>query len=401
MIVAWRIMRRVDRYHAVMSTALVHEWLTTPAGSEAVLAAIAERYPDAPIYTMVHDPKKMAGHALAGRTIHTSWIQKLPGSRTRYRSYLPLMPFAVECLDLDDYDLVISSNHAVAKGVVTRSDQLHISYVHSPIRYAWDLRWQYLKAKGLHRGLRGLMTQYLLHRLRKWDQLSANRVDLFIANSSYIARRIWRAYRRRALTIYPPVEVEHFSPAESREDYYITVGRFVPYKRTDLIVETFSKLDKPLVVIGDGPGSDQLKQRAGRNVTFLGWQSRSKIAEYLSRARAFIFAADEDFGIAPVEAQAAGCPVIAYRKGGAIETVIEGKTGLFFDEQSQTSLSRAVETFEETRANFDPGEIAAHAQQFSSERFRRQFAAVTDLAQQAFAQHGDVETADYQPALEI
>jgi glycosyltransferase involved in cell wall biosynthesis len=353
-----------------MRVAFVHEWLVSFAGSERVLDAALELFPGAPVYTLVHDPAAVRGTEIERHPIHTSYIQRLPWGRTRHRAYLPLMPLAVERLDLRGYDVVISSSHAVAKGVLTRADQLHIGYVHSPMRYAWDLQEQYLARLGR---IRGAVARAILHYLRIWDVAAANRVDVFVANSHYIAGRIRKAYRREAHVIYPPVEVDRFGVREKRDDYYVTVARFVPYKRVDVIVEAFTRLGLPLVVVGDGPDRSTVERRAGPNVRFVGRQTEAAVKEHIERAKAFVFAAEEDFGIAPVEAQAAGVPVIAYGRGGVTESVIPDETGLFFEAQTPDSLMEAVQRFELGAYRFDRARIRQNAERFSKARFQRRF----------------------------
>jgi glycosyltransferase involved in cell wall biosynthesis len=314
---------------------------------------------------------------LQGKRAQVSFIQRLPKAQRRYRTYLPLMPLAIEQFDLRGYDLVISSSHAVAKGVITGPDQLHICYCHSPMRYAWDLQHQYLKESGLERGMKSWIARALLHYLRLWDSRTANGVDVFIANSRYIARRILKVYRREAEVIYPPVDVEAFTLRQDKEDFYLTASRMVPYKRIDLIVEAFSQMpDRRLVVIGDGPEMPKVRAKAGPNVTLLGYQPFEVLRDYMQRAKAFVFAAEEDFGIAPVEAQACGTPVIAFGKGGAAETVVAGETGVFFQDQNVSSLIKAIEEFE--KLSFNPLRVRKNAERFSSERFRREFAALIE-----------------------
>ncbi len=280
------------------------------------------------------------------------------------------MPLAVEQFDLSAYDVVISSNHAVAKGVITAPHQLHISYVHTPIRYAWDLQHQYLNQANLT-GLSGGFARIVLHYLRLWDRLSADRVDCFVANSNFIAGRIRKVYRRPAQVIYPPVDVTRFRADQPRDEFYLVVSRFVPYKRVDLIVNAFNQLGLPLVIIGDGPQRSQLSP--GANITLLGVQPDDVVTDYLQRCKALVFAAEEDFGITPVEAQAAGAPIIAYGRGGACETVLDGTTGILFSRQTVESLVQAVTTLENKLCHFDSGQIRHHAQQFSTERFCTEF----------------------------
>lgn len=361
-----------------MNVACVHDWLTTYVGSERVVESVLELFPDAPLYTLVYRPEQFANTIFATREIHTSFIERLPGGREKYRRYLALMPLAIEQFDLGAYDVVISSCHAVAKGVLTRADQLHISYIHTPIRYAWDLQFQYLREAKLERGLKSWVARAVLHYIRQWDVLAANRVDVFVANSHYVASRIRKTYRRDAQVIYPPVDVERFAARAQRDDFYLAVSRFVPYKKLDLIVEAFTRLGRPLVVIGEGPDDEKIRREAGGNVQFLGWQPVEGVKGYMERCKAFMFAADEDFGIAPVEAQAAGAPVIAYSRGGVTETVIPDETGLFFHEQNVESLMEAVRRFEADPRRFDPQRIRANAERFSKARFKSEFQALVD-----------------------
>ena len=281
--------------------AFVHDWMFGYAGSERTVDAAMAAWPDAPLFTLAHNPDAIAGTGLAQRAIHNSFLQRMPGIHRRHRWYLPLMPLAVEQFDLRGYDVVVSSNHAVAKGVLTGADQLHISYMHTPIRYAWDLYHEYLAGSGAARGLRGVMMRAVLHYLRLWDVAAANRVDRFVANSHFVARRIRKTYRREAEVIHPPVDVQRFRADRPREDFYLAVGRMVPYKRVELIVEAFKALDRPLVVIGDGPQWRRVAAEAGPHVQLLGEQPDAVVTDYLERCRAMVFAAEEDFGIVPVE----------------------------------------------------------------------------------------------------
>lgn len=360
-----------------MKVAFVHEWLVKPAGSEKVLEAMLSLYPGAPIHTLVYDPKGFEGSPIARHPIRTSFLDRLPLARKKYPLYLPLMPLAVESFDLSGYDLVVSSSHAVAKGVLTGPHQLHIAYVHTPIRYAWDLEGEYLR--GLPPLARSL-ARPVLHYLRLWDQAAAARPDLLLANSRFVARRIAKVYRREAQVVYPPVDVDRFRPREDREEFYLTVSRLVPYKRVDLIVEAFRRLGRPLVVIGDGPERGRLEAlaRGVPNIRFLGHQPDEVVRDHMERCRAFVFAALEDFGIAPVEAMAAGAPVIAYGRGGAAESVLEGETGVFFHQQTPEALAEAVLRFEERAAAFHPEQCRKRAEAFSRERFLREFAGVVE-----------------------
>nr|WP_304608522.1 glycosyltransferase family 4 protein [Pontibacter anaerobius] len=315
-------------------------------------------------------PDHLRKHILNKRA-NTTFIQKLPFARKHYRNYLALMPLAIEQLDVSAYDVVISSSHAVAKGVITHAGQVHICYCHSPIRYAWDLYHQYLRESGLNKGLKGLLAKSILHYMRMWDYTTANRPDHFIANSSYIARRIKKVYNREASIIYPPVDVDSFSISMAKEDFYLTASRLVPYKKVDMIVETFAQLpDKKLVVIGDGPDFNKIKAKVRSNIVFMGYQPFEVLKTHMQKARAFIFAAEEDFGIIPVEAQACGTPVIAFGKGGACETVIEGVTGILYKEQHVRSLVNAIYEFESRITDFAPSVIRKNAERFSSEAFK-------------------------------
>ena len=375
-----------------MKTAIVHEWLTTYAGSEKVVEGFLDLFPTAPIFTLVHQPQNFVGTAFEGRDIRTSFIQNLPLGARKYQSYLPLMPLAIEQFDLSGFDLILSSNHAVAKGVRAGAGTLHVSYVHTPVRYAWDLQDPYLKEAGLERGAKSALARAALHYLRLWDHGTAHRADVFLANSAYVARRVWRAYRRPARVLYPPVDVTRFDWQRPREDFYFTFSRMVPYKKLDLIVEAFTQLDKPLVVVGDGPERERIAALAGPNVTLLGRQDDAVVADLLSRCKAFVFAADEDFGIVPVEAQAAGAPVIAYGRGGVLESVVAGETGVFFGEQTACSLKAAVEHFE-TLPAFDPARIRQSAERFSRRNFWRGLDEVLDISWSAFKAGRDPEAA--------
>ncbi len=371
-----------------MRVAVVHDWLVTYGGAERTLARILECYPHAELFTLVDFLPAAERGFLGDRPVHHSFLQGLPGARRHYRSYLPLMPLAVESFDLSGFDLVISSSFCVAKGVLTGPDQLHVSYVHSPMRYAWDLQHQYLQQHGLERGVRGLLTRGLLHRMRMWDVRTANGVDHFISNSDFIARRIWKIYRREAQVIHPPVDTEFFQPARAeRDDYYLTASRLVPYKCTRLLIEAFARLpERRLVVIGDGPEFRKLKALAGSNVSMLGQQPSPVLREHMQSARAFLFAAIEDFGIAPVEAQACGTPVIAYGRGGVAESVVEGKSGIFFHEQTVDAVVAAIQQFERRLTRFNPAEIRSNALRFAAERFKQQFrACIEEQARQPAA----------------
>jgi len=305
------------------------------------------------------------------------------------------MPLAVEQIDLRPYDIVLSSSHAVAKGVLTRAGQLHVSYTHTPIRYAWDLYLDYLTESGMNRGMKGWLARLVLHYLRLWDSTAANRVDVYLANSSYVAQRIQKLYRRPSRIIYPPVNVERFESHLPREEFFVAASRFVPYKRMNLVVEAFNRMGKPLVVIGEGPEFEKVRHIAGPNVQLLGYQPDKVVADYLQRARAFVFAADEDFGIAPVEAQAAGCPVIAYGRGGVLETVVgwpaPEATGVFFDAQTSDALEEAVRLFEAHEDDFKPETCRRNVVRFGRERFQKEFRVTLEELWGRFQRHETLE----------
>ncbi len=351
-----------------MKKALVHDWFSVYAGAEKCVESFTNIWDDFDVYSLIDFlSDKDRDIILKGKKANTSFIQKLPKAKTKYRNYLPLFPFAIEQFDLSEYDVILSSSHAVAKGVLTHSNQLHISYIHTPIRYAWDLYHQYLKESGLDKGFKGILAKYFLHKIRMWDISTINRVDHYIANSHYIARRIKKVYGKEATVIYPPVDVDKFELCKKKEEYYFTMSRMVPYKKIDLIVEAFSKTNKKLLVAGTGPDEEKIKKLAGNNIEFLGFISDKEAISYIQKAKAFIFAAEEDFGITPVEAQACGTPVICYGKGGATETVINNKTGIYFYNQTVDDIISAVNLFE--KKDFDYNFIRKHALKFSRSRF--------------------------------
>lgn len=360
--------------------ALVHEWLTPKAtgGSELVVREILKGV-DADVYALIDFESTNVESYLYQRQIGTTFLQHFPFAQSGVQKYLPLLPLAIEQLDLRDYDVILSSSHAVAKGVLTGSQQLHICYCHTPMRYIWDLTFDYLRASSLGSGLPGMLTRYLFHSLRQWDILSANRVDYFIANSKSTARRIWRYYRRTAEVIYPPVDTTRFCFRADKEDFYLTVSRLVSYKNIELIVRAFNQLGRSLVVIGSGPELEQIRRLAKPNVKILGWQPDQVVEEYMTKAKAFVYAAYEDFGIAPVEAQACGTPVIAYGAGGILETVrdlhrfSDSPTGVFFATQTEEALMQAVEVFETRQVLFNPEAIRSQAVLFDSEVFKQRY----------------------------
>jgi glycosyltransferase involved in cell wall biosynthesis len=348
--------------------AIAHDQLATAGGAggaEKFLVTLKSMFPEAPIYTTVYNSQRMPDY-FKSWDIHTSFIQNLPYATTRYQLYLPLMPTAIEQLNFDGYDLVISGSHSVMKGIITGPDTLHICYCHSPLRYAWDFYHRYLALEDVKYWQRPLIP-WVMNYIRLWDQVSANRVDAFIANSHHVRRRIQKYYRRESIVINPPVEIDRFTPQENHDDFYLIVGRLVPYKRHDLAIEAFNKNGRTLVIIGDGPERGRLEQKAKPNIKFLGRQSDAVITDHLQRCRGFIFPGEEDFGIAPVEAMACGKPVIAYQRGGALETVIEGLTGTFFNIADSDALTAAVLRAE--AITWNPEKIYMHTQQFSTQRF--------------------------------
>ncbi|MFG0288419.1 MAG: glycosyltransferase family 4 protein [Rhodopirellula sp. JB044] len=355
------------------NVAIIHEWLTTYAGSERVVEQMLHEFPKADLFAVADILPDDEREFLQGRTPQTTFIQKLPFLKKLLRHYLPLMPMAVEQWDLSGYDVVLSSNHAVAKGVICGPDQLHVSYVHTPIRYAWDFQAQYLRESNLTWGVRSMVTRAMLHYIRLWDKVSSSRVDAYVANSHFIARRIQKCYGREATVIHPPVDVDAFEPTYEKEDYYIAASRLVPYKRVDLVVEAFRLMPhRKLVVVGDGPMFKSLKANCPPNVELLGYLQHDRMSKLMQNAKAFVFAAEEDFGITPVEAQACATPVIAYGRGGSLETVIDGVTGCFFAEQTPQSIAAAVDSFESQAGQFDLTQIRRHAEGFRPERFRKE-----------------------------
>ena len=384
MALLWRKIAGFIVAELMKKIAVVHEWLTSHAGSEKVVEQILNIYPQAHLYSLVDFLPVAQRGFLQNKTVTTSFIQRLPFANRSFRNYLPLMPLAIEQFDLSDYDLVISSHHAVAKGAITRPDQLHVSYVHTPLRYGWEFQHQYLQQSGLDRGAKGLFVRAVLHYLRLWDVVSANRVDCYVANSRYIARRIEKTYRRQAEVIHPPVDTQRFVATQRRENFYLTVSRFVPYKRVDLTVAAFNQLGLPLVVIGDGDSRAALEGEARHNIQFLGQQPDAVVEDYMQRCKGFVFPPEEDFGITPVEAQAAGAPVIAYAKGGQAETVLNGETGILFEWQTVASLVESVRRLEANEVLFVPERLRQHAESFSVRSFQSRFEAFVEQAWSRF-----------------
>ena len=368
-----------------MRVALVHDYLVEYGGAERVLSALAEIFPYAPIYTLVYD-EKLTKSAFANKKIHTSFLQKIPGARARHRLFPILMPMAIEQFDFSRFDLVFSDSGSYAKGVITLPNVLHICYCHTPMRYAWDDSQKYIKEFKGYSSLIKKFVPFLMNYIRLWDKISADRPDYFIANSHFVSERIKKYYHRDSEVIYPPVDTNKSKVQSSRtnpfgmlrdrqkskvkRDYFLMVGRLLSYKRFDMAIETFNRLGLPLKIIGEGPEMKRLKKRANSNIEFLGWLPDAELTDYYSRARAFIFPQEEDFGIVPLEAMAVGTPVIAFKAGGALETVEENKTGIFFDKESIESLIKAIENFQKKEKEFDPVSIREHALKFDKEIFK-------------------------------
>ena len=350
-----------------MRVAIVHYWLINMRGGEKVVEALCELFPDADIFTHVYEPARIS-ETINRHKVRTTFIQKLPKATRRYQDYLPLMPLALEQLDLRDYQLVISSESGPAKGVVVSPDALHLCYCHTPMRYVWDMYHNYREGAGW---IKRMAMPPLMHYVRLWDVVSAARVDHFFANSNHVARRIAKYYRRPAEVIPPPVDTAAFSPSREKSDFYLMVGQLVRYKRPDLAVEVFKKINKPLIIIGDGALLPELREKATENIVILGRQPFDRIRDYYARCRALIFPGEEDFGIVPVEAMASGSPVIAYRKGGVLDTVIDGVTGIFFNDQTTDSLIAAIERFESIEHTLAPERIIEQARHFDREIFKQ------------------------------
>ncbi len=367
-----------------MKTALIHDWLTGMRGGERVLEVFCELFPDADLYTLFHIPGSVS-EVIEKRTIKTSFIQRLPFATKKYRHYLPLFPLAIEGFNLKEYDLILSSSHCVAKGIIPPPGALHISYIHTPMRYVWDLYGDYFGRDRMGWFSRKAISIFA-HYLRIWDVTSSNRVDYFVANSSHIAKKVEKYYRRKAEVIYPPVDCSKFDLSEKVEDFYLIVSAFAPYKRIELAIEAFNQLGLPLKIIGTGQDEKRLKSMAGHHIEFLDWKSDAELVYYYAGCKALIFPGEEDFGIVPVEAMACGRPVIAYGKGGVLETVVplnssrftvhssqleeESPTGIFFYEQTPESLMEAIRYFEKNIELFDKKKIREHALKFDRSIFK-------------------------------
>lgn len=367
-----------------MKVALVHDWLTNLAGSERVLLALHELYPDAPIHTSVYLPEEFPD--LEGAEVRTSFLQKVPGAKTRHQAFSLLRTVAFERFDLSAYDVVISSSHAEAKGVITRPETLHICYCYTPVRYYWSGYHHYLENPGFGAldPVVSAVMPYVANYLRVWDRCAADRVDLFVAISRHVARRIGKYYRRDAEVIHPPVNTARFQLSSTVDDYFLLVGRLIPYKRADIAIEAFSRLGLPLKVAGTGSQLEPLRAMAGPNVEFLGRVSDAELGELYSRCLALVFPPEEDFGIVPLEAMAAGRPVIAYRGGGAVETVVDGVTGAFFDRQDVPSLMEAVRGFDPGR--FSPRQAREQAERFDVSVFKTRMSSLVNDAWRRFGE---------------
>ena len=373
-----------------MKVAIVQEWLVTVGGSDKVVKAILDVFPDADIYTLVAKKEVCDELGIPWEKVHTSFIQRMPLGKKKHRAYLPLFPFAIEQFDLRGYDVVISSSHCVAKGVLTKADQLHICYCHSPIRYCWDMYNEYLEESHLDKGLKSWLVRLMLHPIRQFDAVAGSRVDYYISNSDYVGQRIRKTYRRAATTIHPNIDISHFELCEDKQDYYLASSRLVAYKKIDTIIEAFNRMpDKKLVVIGGGPNLEAYRKTAKGNVTVMGYQPFDVLKEKMQHAKAFVFAADEDFGMIPIEAQSCGTPVIAYGHGGSLETVNSGKTGLFFHEQTPEAVCEAVNRFEAMgKQPFLPKDCREWAEGFSEERFKREIKEFVEEKYEEFKKNG-------------
>lgn len=356
--------------------AVVHEWLSTHGGSERVLMEVLNLYPQADLFALTYFPKNFHNTPLAKRDVKTSWLQAIPHIEKLYRLHLPLMPLAIESLNMRGYDLVISLSHAVAHGVKTTKDQIHISYICTPMRYAWHLQDDYLHLHHLDKPIIAAAARLTLSLLRRWDRKSASRADHLLAISNWTAQKIKQAWGRESHIIYPPVDINRFSPAKERDDFYLHVARLVPYKMTAEIIRAFNQLNLPLVIVGEGPEMPRLQRLAKDNIKLAGYQTDEAVADLMNRAKAFVYMAVEDFGIAMVEAQAAGCPVIAYAKGGAVEIVQDGETGLLFQEQTAGSMIEAV--LHPQNKKLKSKTAQENAARFSSKRFRDEFSSYMD-----------------------
>ena len=373
-----------------MKVAIVQEWLVTVGGSDKVVKAILDIFPDADIYTLVAKKEVCDELGIPWEKVHTSFIQNMPLGTKKHRAYLPLFPFAIEQFDLRGYDVVISSSHCVAKGVLTKADQLHICYCHSPIRYCWDMYNEYLEESHLDKGFKSWLVRLMLHPIRQFDAIAGSRVDYYISNSDYVGQRIRKTYRRKATTIHPNIDISNFELCNDKQEYYLASSRLVAYKKIDIIIDAFNQMpDKKLVVIGGGPNLEAYRKLAKDNVTVMGYQPFDVLKDKMQHAKAFVFAADEDFGMIPIEAQSCGTPVIAYGHGGSLETVNGGKTGLFFYEQTPEAIVEAVNKFEAMGSQpFAPADCRQWAEGFSEERFKREIKEFVEEKYEEFKKNG-------------
>ena len=373
-----------------MKVAIVQEWLVTVGGSDKVVKAILDVFPDADIYTLVAKKEVCDELGIPWEKVHTSFIQKMPLGTKKHRAYLPLFPFAIEQFDLRGYDVVISSSHCVAKGVLTKADQLHICYCHSPIRYCWDMYNENLEESHLDKGFKSWLVRLMLHPIRQFDAIAGSRVDYYISNSDYVGQRIRKTYRRKATTIHPNIDISNFELCNDKQEYYLASSRLVAYKKIDTIIEAFNQMpDKKLVVIGGGPNLEAYRKLAKDNVTVMGYQPFDVLKDKMQHAKAFVFAADEDFGMIPIEVQSCGTPVIAYGHGGSLETVNGGKTGLFFYEQTPEAIVEAVNKFESMGSQpFAPADCRQWAEGFSEERFKREIKEFVEEKYEEFKKNG-------------
>ena len=352
-----------------MKVAIIHYWWLTNRGGESVVTSLLEMFPNADLFLHVLDEnlvKNTLGSNFTGK-INTTFISKLPNAKKYYQFYLPFMPIALEQLNLDAYDLIISSESGPAKGIITRPDAIHICYCHSPMRYLWDMYHDYLNNANY---IVRIIFPVISHWLRVWDRVSADRVDYFLANSTFIKSRISKYYRRDSQIVFPPVRTEQFSSERCRSNSYLYLGQLVGYKRPDLAINSFNRLGLPLIVIGEGEMFNKLKKIANKNITFLGWQSFENVKLHLETCKALIFPGTEDFGIVPIEAMAAGAPVIAFARGGILDSVIDGETGIYFHQQTVESLCEAVNKLESNLLTFSSQSISKHASMFNSSKFK-------------------------------
>lgn len=364
-----------------MKVAIVHDWLDKYSGAEKVLECLVELYPESHLFSVVDHLEENQRGFIKNKPVQTTFIQQLPFSKNHFRKYLPLMPIAIEQLDLTSYDLILSSSHAVAKSVLTHPNQIHICYIHTPMRYLWDMQLEYFKFHNVS-GISGFLIKRALHKMRVWDQISANRPDFYIANSNFVQQRVEKYYSKTSTVIFPPVNEDFSTFLEAKkENYYITISRLVPYKNIDLLIRSFKRSNRLLKILGSGPEYSRLNQLIGdsKNIELVGYQDDKSLRSLLGSAKAFVYAAKEDFGISMAEAQIAGVPVIAYGFGGAIDIVLPNQTGYLFEELSENSVEEALEKFERIGIDFSYSEISVYAiEKFSKKRFLKEIAEFID-----------------------